>query len=128
MIFPTMSRKQIPPADPNHLTDKEKNRIAVRKYQQANREKKKRDCKKFRKDNPEYFRKKKKEEQELVKTDPEYRENALSVRRKHYNKNRLKFIARQKAYADSHVEELKAYRKENSEKRSAASMAWRKKI
>lgn len=119
-----MGRKPIPPVDPNNLTDKEKNRLCVRRYQQENRERKLADSREFRKNNPEYFKRKKKEERERIKNDPEYGAQEKTRVRRGYQKNRDKIIARQKAYADSHVEELKAYRRSKSEHRSKTASAW----
>jgi len=47
-------------------------------------------------------------------------------RKKFYAENRLQIIARQKAYADSHVEELKEYRRKNAARRHETSQKWRK--
>lgn len=125
-MFP-MGRKPIPPSDPNNLTDREKNRISVREYQQRNKEAANERSRQYRETHKDYFRQKKKEERERVKNDPQYRAQELLRVKRHYQKNRVKLIAASKAYADSHVEGRKAYRKANSERRTEVVRAWRAK-
>lgn len=57
---------------------------------------------------------------------PSEKKKARNRRTEYYSKNREKIIATQKAYADSHVEELKEYRQKNKERRHETSTKWRK--
>ncbi len=125
-VISIMGRKPIEMPTDRPLTDREKNRLAVREYQARNREKLRAKSRQYREDHPEYFKQKKKEEQERIKTDPVAKADAEKVKRRTYKKHRLQRIADSKAYADAHVEELKEYRKKNSARRSATSKAWKK--
>lgn len=116
-----MGRKTIEPADPSNLTKKEKSRLAVREYQRKNKEATNERSRKYRESHRSYFKEKKKEERARIKNDPEYRAQEKARVRRGYIRNQKKCIAASKAYADAHVEELKAYRQANSERRGLTS-------
>lgn len=119
-----MGRKPISPVDPNNLTPKEKQRLATKKYRDANRNEILAKQKAYRKNHLGYFKAKKQEEVERLRNDPEYRAAQYENHKKSYKKHRDKRIAKAKQYYLDNYDKLKEQRKLNSKERVATARKW----